>query len=107
MEKRIAPSTRLEEAIAGLLAGGIGNGEQLAEIGRLGAKLVLQRALEEEVTDFLQRARYERTGEAQGSRNGVRPKRVQTAQGELELAVPQLRDTAERFVSGATTNIEI
>lgn len=99
MEKRIAPSTRLEEAIAGLLAGGIGNGEQLAEIGRLGAKLVLQRALEEEVTDFLQRARYERTGEAQGSRNGVRPKRVQTAEGELELAVPQLRDTAERFVS--------
>lgn len=99
METRIAPSTRLEEAIAGLLAGGIGNGEQLAEIGRLGAKLVLQRALEEEVTDFLQRARYERTGEAQGSRNGVRPKRVQTAEGELELAVPQLRDTAERFVS--------
>jgi putative transposase len=47
----------------------------------------------------LQRARYERTGEARGSRNGVRRKRVQTAEGELELAMPQLRNTAERLVS--------
>lgn len=99
MATRVAPSARLEEAIEGLLAEGIGDGEKLAEIGRLGARLVLQRALEEEVAKFLKRGRYERTELARGSRNGVRPRRVQTAEGELEIAVPQLRNTAERFVS--------
>ncbi len=99
MEKRLAPSARVEEAIASVLAGGLADGEQLAELGRLGARLVLQRAVEEEVTVFLKRTRYERTDNAQGSRNGVRTKRVQTAEGELQVAMPQVRTTAERFVS--------
>ncbi len=98
MEKRVAPSTQLEEALATLLESGTAAGEKLAEVGRLGARLVLQRAIEEEVTAFLQRARYERTPRAQGSRNGVRPRRIQTAEGELEVAIPQLRNCAERFV---------
>ncbi len=49
--------------------------------------------------EFLGRARYERTPAARGSRNGVRPRRVQTAEGELEVQMPQLRETADRFVS--------
>jgi hypothetical protein len=47
---RIAPSAALDAAIEELLAEGLGNGERLAEIGRLEARLVLQRAVEEEVT---------------------------------------------------------
>jgi hypothetical protein len=35
--RRIAPSAALETAIEELLAEGLGDGEQLAEIGRLGA----------------------------------------------------------------------
>ena len=54
-------------------------------------------------TDYRQnrdpRDRYERTPAAKGSRNGVRPRRVQTAEGELEIQMPLLRDTAQRFVS--------
>jgi putative transposase len=50
------------------------------------------------VSTFLQRARYERTPAARGSRNGVRPRRVQTAEGELEISMPQLRNCAEKFV---------
>src|SRR5262249_15479413 len=97
---RVAPSARLEEQITELLANGLGpEGEHLAELGRLGARLVLQRALEEEVTAFLGRARYERTAAARGSRNGTRPKPIQTADGELTIAMPQLRNTAEQFVS--------
>jgi len=46
---------------------------------------VLQRAVEEEVAAFLGRARYQRTPDARGSRNGSRPRRVQTAEGELEI----------------------
>ena len=97
---RVAPSARLEAQIAELLGSGLGEvGEQLFELGRLGARLVLQRAVEDEVTAFLQRARYERTAEAKGSRNGTRPKPIQTAEGELSIAMPQVRGTAEQFVS--------
>jgi putative transposase len=75
------------------------NGEKLAEVGRLGARLVLQRAVEDEVTAFLGRARYQRTPEAAGSRNGTRPKRVQTAEGELSVDIPQVRGAAAQFIS--------
>jgi putative transposase len=93
VKKRVAPSAALEAAIDELLSEGLGNADRLAEVGRLGARLVLQRALEEEVADFLGRARYERAPEALGSRNGVRPRWVQTGEGELEVQMPQLRDT--------------
>jgi len=98
--ERIAPSVRLEAQIDELLSGGLGaDGEHLAELGRLGARLVLQRAVEEEVTAFLGRARYARTPTATGSRDGTRPKPIQTAEGEITIAMPQVRNTAEQFVS--------
>jgi putative transposase len=73
--------------------------EHLAELGRLGARLVLQRAVDEEVAAFLGRARYQHMPTASGSRNGTRPKPIQTAEGEISIAMPQVRNTAERFVS--------
>lgn len=97
---RVAPSAELEAQIEELL-GALETFDSgtLAELGRLGARLVMQRALEEEVAAFPGRARYERTPQARGQRNGVRPKRVQTAEGELEVQVPRVRNTAEAFVS--------
>jgi putative transposase len=98
--QRIAPSARLEAQIEELLGDELAaNGEKLAELGRLGARLVLQRAVEDEVTAFLGRSRYQRTPEAAGSRNGTRPKRVQTAEGEISVAMPQVRGTAAHFIS--------
>ena len=67
MTTRVAPSTVLESAIEELLSEGRADNERLAELGRLGARLVLQRAVEEEATEFLGRARYQRTVEARGS----------------------------------------
>ncbi len=97
---RIPSSARLEQQIEELLTNGLGDkSEHLAELGRLGARLVLQRAVDEEVAAFLSRARYERTPTATGSRNGTRPKPIQTAEGEISIAMPQVRNTAERFVS--------
>jgi putative transposase len=97
---RIAPSARLEAQIAELLTKGPAvDRERLAELGRLGARLVLQRAVDEEVAAFLSRARYQRTPAATGSRNGTRPKPIQTAEGEISIAMPQVRNTVERFVS--------
>ena len=97
--QRVAPSDTLQQAIDDLLAEGFADPSRLAELGRLGARLVMQRGVDEEVVGFLGRARYERTPAAKGSRNGVRPRRVQTAEGELEIQMPLLRDTAQRFVS--------
>ena len=99
MERRIAPSVQIEAAIEAVLLGGISGPDQLSQLGRLGAQLILQRAVEEEVAIFLGRSRYERTPDAAGSRNGRRPRRVQTAEGEIAIAMPQVRDTLTRFVS--------
>ena len=59
----------------------------------------MQRAVEDEVTAFLGRARYQRTDEASGWRNGTRPKSVQTAEGELSIDMPQVRGTVEQYIS--------
>src|SRR5438270_5000362 len=87
---RIAPSAPLEQQIEELLTNGLGDtSEHLAELGRQGARLVIQRAVDDEVAAFLSRARYERTPTATGSRNGTRPKPIQTAEGEISIAMPQ------------------
>ena len=83
--QRVAPSDTLQQAIDGLLAEGFADPSRLAELGRLGARLVMQRGVDEEVVSFLGRARYERTPAAKESLNGVRPRRVQTAEVGLEI----------------------
>ena len=99
MERRIAPSTRIADAIDRFLLDGVSGPDELSHLGRLGAQLILQRAVEDEVAAFLGRARYARTESAVGSRNGHRPRRVQTAEGEITIAMPQIRGSLERFVS--------
>jgi transposase-like protein len=97
--QRIAPSVQIEAAIEAILVSGLGDPDALSSLGRLGAQLVLQRAVEDEVAAFLGRTRYARPPAAAGSRNGHRPRRVQTAEGEIVIAMPQVRDTLTRFVS--------
>ena len=70
MDRRIAPSVEIEAAIEAALTGGIAGPDQLSELGRLGAQLILQRAVEDELEAFLHRARYARNPDAAGSRNG-------------------------------------
>jgi putative transposase len=96
VEKRIPASARLEQAIAGLLDEGSWDADRLSELGRLGARLIMQRAVEDEVSEFLGRGHYERALSARGWRNGVRPRRVQTGEGELVVQVPQLRGSRPR-----------
>jgi transposase-like protein len=62
------------------------------------ARDMLQVSIEEEATEFLGRGHYRRGGRLRaGWRNGYEPKGVQSEAGLLELAVPQLRATEERF----------
>lgn len=102
MRRTVPPSAEIEERIDQLLAVGVGENprESLSELAKLGARLIIQRAVEDEFDAWLGRARYERRPEAPpGLRNGFRPRRVQTAEGELQVEIPQVRAAAEPFVS--------
>jgi hypothetical protein len=53
--------------------------------------LIIQRAVEDEFDAWLGRTRYERRPAYQrGLRDGFRPRRMQTGEGELEVAIPQV-----------------
>jgi transposase-like protein len=78
----------IEEAVGGLRSMG-----SLTEIVRVGAKVMLQSALEEEVTAYLQRDYYERVAESEGRRNGSKPRTVKTGCGDITVAMPQVRET--------------
>lgn len=66
----------------------------LAEVVRIGAKMMLQSALEEEVTAYLQRDYYERVAGSKGTRNGSKPRTVKTGCGDITVEMPQVRETA-------------
>src|SRR5438067_5663768 len=109
VRRTVPPSAEIEEQIEQLLAVGVGEKprESLSELARLGARLIIQRAVEEEFDGWLGRARYEHRPAYQrglrnyesGLRNGFRPRTVQTAEGELEVQIPQVREAAETFAS--------
>jgi putative transposase len=109
VRRTVPPSAEIEGQIEQLLAVGVGENprESLSELARLGARLIIQRAVEDEFDAWLGRARYERRPEYQrglrnyesGLRNGFRARTVQTAEGELEIEIPQVREAAETFAS--------
>jgi transposase-like protein len=91
MEK-VAPSERFRRELDELLAGVGGEEDPIETVGRLGARLILQQALEDEVTEFLGRARYERSEETVSHRNGYEPRTVKTTSGSMALERPRIRD---------------
>ena len=109
MRRTVPPSAEIEAQIDELLAVGVGDNprESLSVLARLGARLIIQRAVEDEFDGWLGRARYEHRPAYQrglrnyesGLRNGFRPRTVQTAEGELEVQIPQVREAAETFAS--------
>ena len=92
---RVAPSerfrTQLDEALAG-----VGQEQDPVEtVGRLGARLILQQALEDEVAEFLGRRRYERAEDTVSHRNGYEPRTIKTTSGPVELERPRVRDASK------------
>jgi len=99
--KRIAPSEQIEQDLQEFLQGGMyGSQQPVSELVKLGAQLIVQKALEQEVGDQLERDRYKRRQEGQqGLRNGYEPGRIRSAEGEIALQVPQVRGTQEPYRS--------
>lgn len=58
---------------------------------RVGARLILQAAMDAEVDEFLNRKRYERSSEArQGYRNGQRARKLTCGSGSFKVKVPKV-----------------
>ena len=93
MEK-VAPSERFRSELDDALAGVGAQEDPIETIGRLGARVILQQALEDEVTEFLGRRRYERAREIVSHRNGYEPRVVKTTSGPVHLERPRVRNAA-------------
>ena len=103
MSKRISPAQRLQAEIDGVFASGEDLAGAIEQVAVLGARLLLQAAIEAEVTAYLGRDRYERTAGCEdaraGMRNGYCPTTVKTTAGPVTLQRPKVRGTTERFAS--------
>jgi putative transposase len=99
--KRVTATDRVRDEIDGLFADPDRElGEVLEEVARLSVRLVMQSALEAEVTEFLGRDRYARGERARaGMRNGYSDTTVKTTAGAVELKRPKVRGTLEKFSS--------
>jgi putative transposase len=100
---RIPPSEKIQKQIEALLQGDWINTEDLiTKLIRLGTRHLAQEMLEQETTDYLGRGHYERhegEQEHRGYRNGYRPANMDTAEGRIQLQVPQVRESPEPYRS--------
>ena len=98
---RIAKSEQLCQALKEVLFDGTSPmTHPLDSFIRLGARYMMQVALEQEVQEFLGRAHYKRGHrENFGYRNGYKPRNLKSANGILQVAIPQVRDTDEDYRS--------
>ena len=98
--KRIPPSRRMKQEVEEVFTGWETEGHPLDNFTKLGARYMLQVAVEQEVEDYLGRAHYRRGSRRKsGWRNGYEPGKVKTADGILEIDLPQLRATEEPYHS--------
>lgn len=74
-------------------------GQSLIELTRTGAKMMLEVAVQEELTAFLGRDYYERREGQGGSRSGTKPRTVKIGCGDIGIRMPQVRDAGRPFHS--------
>ena len=96
--KKVVPSERLRRELDDVLKGIGEEQDPIEAVARLGARLILQQALEDEVTEFVGRARHERAqgGEEVIYRNGfAEPSTVRTTSGPTVIERPRVRDATK------------
>jgi transposase-like protein len=97
---RVSPLERIRAEIDECFSSERDLGDVLEEVARLGVRLLMQTAIEAEVTEFLGRDRYSHGERArEGSRNGHCPTTIKTTAGPVTIDRPKLRGTDEVFAS--------
>jgi transposase-like protein len=71
----------------------------LVELTKAGARMMLQVALEEELTVFLGGDYYERLEGVRGYRSGSKPRTIKIGCGQIEVEMPKVRDAGGPFHS--------
>ena len=106
---RIPPSQKIGKKIDEVLRQGLDGEEDVTTaITRLAVERLVQELVEQEATDYLERGHYQRRQPEQehlGYRNGYEPRRMRTAEGEVTVQVPQVRDTPETYRSRLMTDL--
>ena len=100
--RRVAPSVMAREQLHELLDGGVDRERNIVSaLVETVTRLVVQELVEAEQADFLGgRGRYQRRSDDQfGSRNGYERGRLRTAEGFVDVEVPQVRGASEPFRS--------
>src|SRR6476661_5003053 len=100
--RRVSPSMIAREDLQRLLAGGADREANIVSaLVETVTRLVVEELLEAEQADYLGgRGRYERRVESRvGSRNGYERGRICTAEGPIEVAVPQVGGAGPPFRS--------
>lgn len=93
MKRRVPASEGTRKRIEDLISGESGKTER-SDLVKLAAQLIIEEALEGEVQGVLGREHYARGGDVVGHRNGYRRGKLDTAEGRIEYAVPQVRGIA-------------
>jgi len=97
---RLSATERIRAQIDELFASQQDLGQVLEQVARLSVRLVIQAALEAEVSEFLGREHYARCErERAGYRNGHAELTVKTTAGPVVLERPKLRGTSQPFAS--------
>lgn len=116
--RKVPPSVMVREQIdEALFSEGLDANETnlLSTLAQLGLSYLLQQALEQEQEDFLGRSHYERRGKEarRGYRNGYEEAGLATAEGKVDVRVPQVRgsstpyrSTLMEFLSGNSEALE-
>jgi putative transposase len=94
---RVVPSERLRRELDQVLSGVGEHDDPVEAVARLGARLILQQALEDEVTELVGRGRYARA-DGEGAvvyRNGYEARTVTTTSGPVELERPRVRNAQQ------------
>jgi putative transposase len=107
--RRVSPSVLAREELHRLLSGGADREANIVSVFvEAVTRMVVQELIEGEQADYLGgRGRYERRGDGQvGWRNGYERGRLRTAEGAIEVAVPQVRGADAPFRSTLLSFLE-
>lgn len=101
--ERVTATEQVRKELEALLSGrelaGDTAQEFAGEFVRLAVRRLVQELLETERTDYLGREPWQRKPGSRGYRNGYEPGKLKTAEGEIPIAVPQVRGTGSPFHS--------
>lgn len=95
MPRKVTPADRYRQALMEAV------GEASLDFSgycRMAAQAMLQAAMEIEAAEFIGRASYAQREAGQATyRNGFKPRHITTAEGAIDLQVPQTRNGPEPF----------